>query len=268
MRPDKSLGQHFLRDPEVLADIAAVADLGHASGGLEIGPGEGALTAFLVQHASAENPLVAIDLDPRALAEITERFGDRVKCIHGDAAQTPLGPLLPGPRACVVGNLPYNAATAIYRQLIGLGPTFARAVMMFQKEVAERIVAGPGSRAYGMLSILTALRARAWIIRNVPPRAFTPPPKVDSAIILMEPLPHAPLTDAELPAFTDFVGQVFAHRRKTITNAIAIAKSAQRLPAIEVSREDLAALGIDPRWRAEQIPAATILAWFRHSRRP
>ena len=253
MKPDKSLGQHFLRDPEVLADIAAVADLGHASGGLEIGPGEGALTAFLVQHATAANPLVAIDLDPRALAEITERFGDRIRTVQGDAAQVPLGPLLPGPRAVVVGNLPYNAATAIYRQLIGMGPTFARAVMMFQKEVAERIVAGPGSRAYGILSILTALRARAWIIREVPPRAFTPPPKVDSAIILMEPLPNAPLTDAELPAFMDFVGKIFGHRRKTITNAV------------DVSRETLEALGIDPRWRAEQIPAATILAWFRQT---
>lgn len=247
LRPEKSLGQHFLRDPEVLADIAAIADGGRSGGILEIGPGEGALTAFLVQ---ADVPIVAIDKDPRALAAIAERFADRVRGVLGDAANDDLGALLPGPGAIVVGNLPYNAASIIHRRVLALGTRVARAVLMFQREVALRLVAGPGSRDYGVPSVLTAVSARAWIVRDVPPSAFSPPPKVDSAVVLVEPLAAPLVADADLERFGAFVAQVFQQRRKTLGNAIGDRRAA------------LAAAGIDPQRRAEQLaPDEFVRLW-------
>lgn len=250
MRPDKSLGQHFLRDPDVLADIAAIADVGRSSGALEIGPGEGALTAFLV---GAGVPVVAIDKDPRALDALATRFGDKVRVVLGDAAHDDLAPLLPGPGAVVVGNLPYNVASVIHRRVLALGHTakLARAVLMFQREVALRIVAGPGSRDFGVPSILTAVAARAWIVRDVPPRAFSPPPKVDSAVVLVEPLPAPLVPAAELEAFASFVASIFQQRRKTLGNALG------------AQRARLDAVGIDPGLRAEQLAVADFVRLFR-----
>ncbi|MFO0746837.1 MAG: 16S rRNA (adenine(1518)-N(6)/adenine(1519)-N(6))-dimethyltransferase RsmA [Myxococcota bacterium] len=247
LRPEKALGQHFLRDPEVLADIAAIADGKHSGGILEIGPGEGALTAFLVE---AGVPLVAIDKDPRALAAIAERFGGRVRGVLGDAATDDLGALLPGPGAVIVGNLPYNAASAIHRRVLALGTRVARAVLMFQREVALRLVAGPGSREYGIPSILTAVAARSWMVRDVPPQAFTPPPKVQSAVVLVEPLATPLVAPADLEAFAAFLGTVFQQRRKTLANALG------------AKRHALEAVGIDGRLRAEQVgPEAFIRLW-------
>jgi len=250
MRPDKALGQHFLRDPDVLADIAAVADVGRSAGALEIGPGEGALTAFLVGHGV---PIVAIDKDPRALAALAARFGDAVRVVLGDAAHDELAPLLPGPGAVVVGNLPYNVASVILRRVLALGLTarLARAVLMFQREVALRIVAGPGSRDYGVPSILTAVSAKAWIVRDVPPRAFYPPPKVDSAVVLVEPLAIPIVPPAELEAFGAFVASVFQQRRKTLGNALG------------AERARLDAVGIDPGLRAEQLAVTDFVRLFR-----
>lgn len=254
MRPDKRLGQHFLLDAEVLEEISAVADVGRAAGVLEIGPGDGALTAFLVQSG---RPVHAIDLDPRAVAEIQRRFGDAVQVVQGDAVEADLASLLPAPnpegrRAVVVGNLPYNAGSAIYRRLLGLGDQVERLVLMFQREVARRIVAGPGSRAYGLLSVVTALQARAWMIREVPPTAFRPRPKVHSAVVLVEPLGAAsPLAGpGELDSLTRFVGRLFQSRRKTIGNTITDVAA-------------LARLGIDPGCRAETIAPETLLTLYR-----
>lgn len=247
IRPEKALGQHFLRDPEVLADIAAIADGARSSGILEIGPGEGALTAFLVQ---AGVPVVAIDKDPRALAAIGERFGDRVRGVLGDAATDDLGALLPGLGCVIVGNLPYNAASVIHRRVLALGTRVARAVLMFQREVALRLVAGAGSRDYGVPSILTAVSAKAWMVRDVPPQAFVPPPKVQSAVVLVEPRAEPLVPLAELEAFGGFVGGVFQQRRKTLANALGGKRGA------------LEAAAIDGRLRAEQVsPEAFVRLW-------
>lgn len=245
MRADRRLGQHFLRDPEVLEDIAAVADVGRSAGALEIGPGEGALTAWLLR---AGRPVVALEADERAVAELAERFRDAALEVHlGDATQDDLGALLPqadDALPVIVGNLPYNAAGVIHQRVLALGPRIARAVLMFQREVAERLVAKAGTRAYGVPTIMTAVTARAWIVRQVPPSAFVPRPKVDSAVVLVEPRPEPLIPLAELKGFGDFVGRAFQQRRKTLGNALSgerallEAHDVMRKRAEELSVED------------------------------
>ncbi len=222
MRADKRLGQHFLHDPEILQEIADVADVARSSGVLEIGPGEGALTAFL---ARSGRPVVALDMDPRAIEAVSERLGSRVEPVLGDAMTADLAGLLPPPGAdgrlpVVVGNLPYNAGTAIYRRLLGLRGRVARLVLMFQREVAQRIVASAGSKAYGLLSVETALVARAWLVRDVPPGAFRPKPKVHSAIVLVDFDCPEVLPAAERAELMRFVANILRSRRKTLGNML------------------------------------------------
>ena len=221
MRANKRLGQHFLKDPAVLQEIYEVADPTRAAGVLEIGPGEGALTAFLVR---ALKPIVAIDPDPRAIDAVQARFGEAVTLVCGDALKVDLAALLPEPTAqhhpIVVANLPYNAGTAIYRRLLALESRVSRHVLMFQREVADRIVALPGTKSYGVLSVLTALCAQAWRVCVVPPSAFRPPPKVHSAVILVEPLASPKLKSDEHDRFCTFVSRLFQGRRKTLRNVI------------------------------------------------
>jgi 16S rRNA (adenine1518-N6/adenine1519-N6)-dimethyltransferase len=254
MKADKSLGQHFLRDADVLADIVAVADLDHSAGALEIGPGEGALTAFLARTSA---PLTAIDQDPRAVETIRTRFGARIEVTLGDATRADLGALLPPARGnlrpVVVGNLPYNAASLIHRRVLGLGDRIARAVLMFQKEVALRLVARPSTADYGIPSILTQVTARAWVVREVPPEAFSPRPKVDSAVVLVEPLGVPVVAPADLDRFGDFLGNGFRQRRKTLANALG------------EQRRLLDVVGVDPRKRAEELDPATWVALWRAS---
>ena len=249
MKADKRLGQHFLRDAEVLADIAAVSDVERSTGALEIGPGEGALTAWLLKSGK---PVVALEADARAVATLKARFGEALDVRLGDATRDDLGALLPASGGVVVGNLPYNAASIIHRRVLALGARVARSVLMFQKEVALRLVARPGVHDYGVPSIITAVSARAWIVREVGPEAFVPRPKVDSAIVLIEPLATPLIPDAELEVFGDFVGKAFQQRRKTLGNAMSNQK------------ELLAAAGIALTRRAEELaPEVWVDLWER-----
>ncbi|TNF30797.1 MAG: ribosomal RNA small subunit methyltransferase A [Deltaproteobacteria bacterium] len=251
MKANKRLGQHFLRDPEVLADIAAIADVERSAGVLEIGPGEGALTAFL---ARSGRPVVALEKDARAVAELGERFGDRVRVVEGDALTADLKALLPsaeGALPVVVGNLPYNVGGAIYQRLLTLRGAVSRMVLMLQREVAVRLIAQPKTRAYGIPSVVTALLAKAWLVRDVPPRAFAPPPKVESSIVLVELLPDPPLTLDELDAFDRFLVRMFHNRRKTLGNSL------------DGSGVDLDAAGIARTARIEELDPSTLLALFR-----
>lgn len=254
MKADKRLGQHFLRDAEVLEDIAAVTDVARSAGALEIGPGEGALTAWLLK---AGKTVHAIDADARAVNELRSRFGDALKVVLGDATRDDLGALLPvdpegKTRPVVVGNLPYNAASIIHRRVLALGSQVARSVLMFQKEVALRLVARPGVHDYGVPSIITAVAAKAWIVREVGPQAFEPRPKVDSAVVLIEPLAVPLIPDAELETFGDFVGKAFQMRRKTLGNAMS------------GQRELLEAAGIALNRRAEELaPEVWVSLWER-----
>ena len=263
MKPDKRLGQHFLRDSDVLQDIADIADLRHSSGALEIGPGQGALTAFLV---NADRPIVAIDKDPRAIEALADRFSGRVRAVLGDAVSDDLGALLPpldsqGRRPVVVGNLPYNVASPIFRRLLQLGPArVARMVLMFQREVALRIVAQPGTRAYGVPSVMTALVARAHIVRDVPPEAFFPRPKVQSAVVLVE-HHEAPLfgLDTEtMDRLGRWLPKLFQRRRKVLRHAT---EAISDLEAAE-------AAGIDLQQRPERLDPGTVLTLFRSQHPP
>lgn len=266
MRADKSLGQHFLRDLSVLEDIAALADLRTSAGCLEIGPGEGALTAFLLRSAG-ELPVVVIDPDPRAIAMMAERFGERVEAVQGDATREDLGGLLdrivarsiegggarPGQKPVIVGNLPYNVGSLILRRVLALGDRYARAVLMFQKEVAERLVAVPKTRDYGIPSILTQVMATCHIVREVGPECFSPRPKIDSAVVLIEPRTEPLVPHSELEALGDFLGHGFQQRRKTLGNAMG------------ERRALLAVVGVDPMKRAEELGPETWVALYRAS---
>lgn len=252
MKAEKSLGQHFLRDTRVLEDIAAITDVAHSDGGLEIGPGEGALTAFLVSQGQGK-PIVAIDPDPRAIAAVTQRFGGAVRAVLGDATKDDLAALLPGPKSVVVGNLPYNAASLIHRRVLALGTRVSRAVLMFQKEVALRLVAVPKTRDYGIPSIMTQAVSTAYIVREVGPECFAPRPKVDSAVVLVEPRAEPLVTVSELEAFGDFLAKAFQQRRKTLGNAMG-----ERRGLLEV-------VGIDPTRRAEELGVEEWVALYRAS---
>lgn len=256
MRAKKRLGQHFLRDVEVLQDIAAVADVGRSAGALEIGPGEGALTAFLLQSGK---PVVALEKDPDAIEVLKARFsGEALTLVEGDALHADLAGLLPRPEGAlpvVVGNLPYNVGTAIYTRLLGLRGQISRIVVMLQREVARRIVATAGTKAYGVPSVLTALTARAHMVLEVPPQAFRPRPKVHSAVVLAEFPGEALAQREELEPLAKLVSRLFQARRKVLSNAI---EGVLDIGALE-------AMGIDPRARPETLTPAQFLALYRGS---
>lgn len=196
----------------MLERIAAAACPTHEPLVLEIGPGRGALTEKLLRRVDR---LVAIELDPHLAAHLERKFQSepRLEVVKGDALETNL--LEWGP-AVITGNLPYYAATAIIEKTVRL--TLTRAVFLIQKEVAERLVARPGTRAYGFLTVATAVFAEVQLLFEVKPAAFHPAPKVDSAVVRIE--PHAPAI-AEPEAFLRFAAACFRHKRKTIRNNLA-----------------------------------------------
>jgi 16S rRNA (adenine1518-N6/adenine1519-N6)-dimethyltransferase len=254
VKPEKALGQHFLRDPQVLEELAALVDVGRSAGVLEIGPGEGALTAFLVGQGP---PVIALDKDPRAAEALRARFGAAVQTACGDAVHADLEALLPavddrGRRPVVAGNLPYNVASAIYRRLLGLSPSVARLVLMLQREVAQRIVALPGTRGWGIPSIHTALVARAHLVREVPPEAFTPRPKVWSAILYVEPLPEPRVPWGEVEGVVGLAQQLLQWRRKVLRNT-------------GLASELLEAVGAVPSLRAEDLTLDQLIQLYRLS---
>jgi 16S rRNA (adenine1518-N6/adenine1519-N6)-dimethyltransferase len=181
---------------------------------IEVGPGRGALTEKLLRRA---NRVVALELDPYLASHLRLKFqGDaRLEVVEGDALECDLGQWGPAP---IAGNLPYYAATAIIAKAVRLAAP--RAVFLIQKEVAERLVAEPGTRDYGLLTVATAVFARARLLFEVKPAAFHPPPKVDSAVVLLEPR-SAPAGLRAPDDFLRFAAQCFRHKRKTIRNNLA-----------------------------------------------
>ena len=181
---------------------------------VEIGPGRGALTEKLLKRAAR---VVAVEVDPRLVERLHLKFAaePRLEIVCADALETDLAQW---GRATIAGNLPYYIATPIIEKVVLLNPP--RAVFLIQKEVAERLVARPGDREYGYLTVKTALNASVRLLFEVKPAAFHPPPKVDSAVVLIEPR----IGDLGLPdrnAFLRFVAQCFRHKRKTLRNNLA-----------------------------------------------
>ena len=210
------LGQHFLVRSSTLDRIARAACPEREPLVVEIGPGRGALTERLVNRADR---LIALELDSLLAEGLRQKFlGDaRVTVISGDARESDLTQWGP---AAIAGNLPYYAATPIIEHTLA-GP-FVRAVFLVQKEVAGRLSAGPGSRAYGYLSVRTQLFADVEALFDVPPSAFRPPPKVDSTVVRLQPQHRgAELGIDDTAAFLSFVSHCFRHKRKTLRNNLA-----------------------------------------------
>ena len=243
----KSLGQNFLLDLNLTAKIARQAgDLSNADV-LEIGPGPGGLTRGLL--AEGARRVLAIEKDARclpALQEISDAYDGRLQVINGDALEiNPLEHLTPPIK--IAANLPYNVGTELLVRWLtpDVWPPFWDSLtLMFQKEVAQRIVAEPGSKAYGRLAILAQWRTDAKIVIDLPPQAFTPPPKVSSAVVHLQALPE-PRYPADAATLSRVVAAAFNQRRKMLRASLKGAA-----PDIE---DHLIAAGIKPTDRAEQI---------------
>jgi len=247
LRAKRALGQNFLMDLNLTAKIARQA--GDLSGCdvLEIGPGPGGLTRALL-HEGARRVL-AVEKDARCLpilAAISDRYPGRLSVVNGDALAIDLTRYLTPP-VRVVANLPYNIGTELLIRWLTPAqwpPFWDSLTLMFQKEVAQRIVALPGTKAYGRLSILTQWRAEARIVMEIPPAAFTPPPKVTSAVVHIKKRDKM-LFEADETTLTRLVATAFGQRRKMLRAAL---KSLG--PDIETH---LRAAGIAPTDRAETV---------------
>jgi len=243
----KSLGQNFLLDLNLTAKIARLAGdiTGHDV--LEIGPGPGGLTRGLLSEGARR--VLAVEKDSRclpALDEIAQAYPGRLTVLEGDALDiTPAAHLTPPIR--VAANLPYNVGTELLVRWLTppqWPPFWDSLTLMFQREVAERIVARPGSKAYGRLAVLAQWRSEAGIVLHLPPGAFTPPPKVSSAVVHLTALPE-PRYPADAKVLQSTVAAAFNQRRKMLRSA---------LKGVAPDIEDrLIAAGIKPTDRAETI---------------
>jgi 16S rRNA (adenine1518-N6/adenine1519-N6)-dimethyltransferase len=214
----QKLGQHFLVRGSVLERIARAACPQPEPLVIEIGPGRGALTAPLLNRAGR---VVAIEMDPFLSRHLQTKYAgeSRLEVVVGDALELDLGAWGP---AVIAGNLPYYAATAILEHVLKMGPMLRRGVFLVQKEVAERAAAAPGSRAYGYFSVALQVFASVEVLFDVPPAAFHPPPRVDSAVVRLEPRARAAeLAVADMPGFLRFVALCFHQKRKTLRNNLA-----------------------------------------------
>ena len=247
-RPRKRFGQHFLHDAGIIARLISTIRPADGQHLIEIGPGEGVLTGPLLEAGAR---VTAIELDRDLAAALPERLGfpEGLEVIQADVLEVDLAALT-GESVRVVGNLPYNISTPIMFHLFKWRDTIVDMHFMLQKEVVDRMVAGPGSKQYGRLSVMSAFHCRMERLFTVPPGAFRPPPKVDSAIIRMRPKDLDEATLARLPALEDVVRRAFGQRRKTLRNAL---KGVLEEQAIE-------AAGIDPKVRAETVPLEGFLA--------
>ena len=253
----KSMGQNFLLDLNLTAKIARAAGDIAGSDVLEIGPGPGGLTRGLL--AEGARHVVAIERDARclpALAQIAAASPGRLTVIEGDAlAVDPTPHLTPPVR--IAANLPYNVGTELLTRWLDVPdwpPFWSSMTLMFQREVAQRIVAVPGSKAYGRLSVLAAWRIEARIVMELPPEAFTPPPKVRSAVVRLDAL-AAPRFPADADVLRRVVAAAFGQRRKMLRASLKGLS-----PAIE---DHLRAAGIPPTERAEQVGLEAFCALAR-----
>jgi 16S rRNA (adenine1518-N6/adenine1519-N6)-dimethyltransferase len=245
-RPKKRLGQHFLTDRHYLDRIVAEIAPRPGEAMVEIGPGPGALTERLAQVV---HPLHVVEIDRDLAAALRSRFAPETVAVHeGDALEFDLSALPAGLR--VVGNLPYNVSTPLLFHVAAFAPRIRDCVFMLQKEVVDRMVADPGTADYGRLSVMLQYRFAMSLAFRVPPGAFTPPPKVDSAIVRMQPLREGSLKARDEALFTRIVAAAFMQRRKTLRNALrALADDGV-----------LARAGIDPGLRGEVLSVEQFVA--------
>ncbi len=248
-RPRKRFGQHWLKDPAVHRAMVAAAGLTAARPDpqpvLEIGPGTGRLTQYLLKTGS---PVYAVELDRDLCRLLTKRFADQPHfyLIEGDFLKLPI----PESVHTIVGNIPYNITSPILQKVLGSPhqpvSQFEQIILLVQKELADRLQAAPNTKAYGAMSIRTQYLADCEILKSVPRQAFTPPPKVDSAIIRLRPRPYAHHPQ-DPKWFGQIVQQGFSTRRKTLANTLqSLVDKTQVMKCLEH-------LGWDPALRGETL---------------
>jgi 16S rRNA (adenine1518-N6/adenine1519-N6)-dimethyltransferase len=219
MNTKPKLGQNFLIDPSAsLAVVEALGDIS-ATTVLEIGPGKGAITKLLATRA---HRLIAVELDP-TLAESIRRNYPQVEVLRQDILTTDLFTLAPHENLAVVGNLPYYITSQILLHLFDHHPAIDRAVIMVQREVADRIAAQPGTRDYGLLTATTQLYARMDSLFTLPPGAFVPPPDVHSTVLRLTFEPRYQRLGVDPAEFVEFLKKSFAQKRKTLANNLRFA---------------------------------------------
>lgn len=252
--PRKSLGQNFLHDRGIARRIVSLADLSKEDVVVEIGPGRGALTTHL---AALGGRLLIVEIDARLLPELERRFGEapHVEIVHRDALHfdfsTHLSPI--GQGAKLVANLPYSVVSPLLFHLIDHRRAFSELIVMLPAELADRIVSPPGSRAYGILSVLLQNVAEIEKCFTVPPSAFRPRPRIDSAVVRFRLLDAPRFGGEDEAAFRRVVRAAFSRRRKTLRNALSAA-----IPGLSPAEAARACegVGILPSRRAETLTLA------------
>jgi 16S rRNA (adenine1518-N6/adenine1519-N6)-dimethyltransferase len=245
-RPRKRYGQHFL-EPAWAEKLVKAIDPQPDDRFLEIGPGPGALTMRLAPRVAH---LTAVEIDRDIVAALASQVPPNVEIVEGDFLEMDLGPLAKGGRLRVAGNLPYNISSPIMFRLLDAQATMplVDATLMLQREVAERIEAGPGSRDYGVLSIMVAMGAEVRRVLSLPPGAFRPSPKVHSAVVRLSFRP-APVETRDRQVFDGMVRSIFTQRRKTLLNALRPFAAMRGVDAATALRQ----AGIDSRRRPETL---------------
>jgi len=254
----KRLGQHFLTDQSALNAIADALTPAPQDAVIEIGPGRGSLTDLLAARAQR---LTVIEIDHALADNLRDRYrtSGNVTVIEDDVLKVDVGALAGGPFV-VAGNVPYYITTPILFHV--LRPPFPRhAVFLVQREVGERIVASPGSRTYGALSVTVQAFSDATIVRHVPATAFRPPPKVESSIVRITPRVQGLIMPAEVEPFRVFVQAAFGMRRKQMVNVL---RAVRRMAPADASAM-LEAAGLDPHARPETLSPSQFVTLMRMS---
>ena len=269
MIPDKRLGQHFLTDRNILERIVDALEPAPDDVVVEIGAGTGTLTAVVAPRVGH---VIAIERDRRLARECAVRNADcgvdRLTVVHGDALRVDWHALvtphsaLTTPRFTVIGNIPYNITTPLIDKAL-TPPLPTRIVFLVQAEVADRIAATPGSKAYGALSVGVQAVCRVERLCTVRAGAFTPPPKVTSAVVRLTPLAQPLVAPEEVAPFRAFVTACFTRRRKQLRNVVMAATGR----SAAVAAAGLAALGLDPTVRPEALAPAVFVRLLRWSAR-
>lgn len=250
-RARKRYGQHYLVDSRVAERIAALVQIAPSEVVLEVGPGTGALTAPLIRRLGR---IVAVEIDGYLVSRLRERFGpEHLRLVEGDVLRLDLEALCVdehATRLSIAGNLPYNITGPLLFRLLEQRRSIGRAVLMVQREVARRLVAGPGSREYGRLTVLLGLYAEIRMAMEVPPRAFRPVPRVDSAVVECQfrEQPRCPVADEGV--FRQVVHMAFGQRRKMLRNSLARMLTSSERPQLPGIAQRA---GIDLAQRPEQL---------------
>ncbi|MCM8812997.1 MAG: 16S rRNA (adenine(1518)-N(6)/adenine(1519)-N(6))-dimethyltransferase RsmA [Candidatus Omnitrophica bacterium] len=255
-RPKKRFGQHFLRDETALAQIIAAADISPADTVLEIGAGLGALSVRIAQ----QNPraFIALEKDRDLIAALKNKLNafPHTAVVQDDILNIPLAPLAAENRLKIIGNLPYYITSPILTRLIDARACIDVIIVTVQKEVAQRIVAAPGTKAFGRLSCLIQYYTQPELLQIFPRRLFQPPPQVDSALVRLRILPRPSVAVRSETAFFSIIQAIFTHRRKTLLNSL-LAYGGLGLNRAQ-SENILDHARIAPACRGEQLPLSDI----------